>query len=246
VSKKKPIVCIDPGHGGGDRANRGPTGYVEADGVLDIALKVRDILAGYPVDVVMTREKDETVSLKERVSIANNANANVFVSIHTNAAGTPAAEGIETYYSIFSEIGEGGHKLAVCIQEELCRATNRKSRGIKTRRGRDGRDYYYVIKKTKMPAVIPECGFHTNPTEEQLLKSEGFRLLCALGIARGILRYFDIPEKKEDVPVEPEKSELLEPEKPELPEADVKDEMRKQVAIAKMAIEKIEKLLKEV
>jgi|GEM_PF-1488252 len=229
---KKATVCIDPGHGGEDRTNRGPTGYVEADGVLDIAMKVRNILKDYPVDVIMTREKDETVSLAERVTMANKANADIFVSIHTNAAGTPAAEGIETYHSIFSNIGEGGHKLAMCIQEEVCRATNRKSRGIKTRKGSDGRDYYYVIRRTRMPAVIVECGFHTNPVEEHLLKSDGFRLLCAQGIARGILRYFDIPEKKEDAPVEPEK-----------PKADVKDEIRKQVAIAKMAMEKIEKLL---
>jgi len=234
---EKPIVCIDPGHGGEDRANRGTTGYVEADGVLDIALKVRNILKDYPVGVVMTRTKDETVSLAERVAIANNANADIFVSIHTNASDTPAAEGIETYYSIFSEINEGGHKLAVCIQEELCRAANRKTRGIRSRKGKDGRDYYYVIKHTKMPAVIVESGFHTNPTEEHLLKTDGFRLLCAQGIGRGILRYFGIPEKT----VEPE------PEpKPEPPKMDVKDEMRKQLVIAKMAIEKVEKMMKEV
>lgn len=192
----KPLICLDPGHGGNDRSNRGPTGYIEADGVLDIALKARNILKEFPVRIIMTRVKDETVSLEERVRIANDAKADIFVSIHTNAADTPVAEGLETYHSIYSRPGEGGHKLAVCIQEELCRATNRKSRGIKTRKGSDGRDYYYVIRCTSMPAVIVECGFHTNPTEEHLLKTDAYRLLCAQGIAKGILRYFDI--KKEE------------------------------------------------
>jgi len=236
---RKHTVCIDPGHGGEDRANRGPTGYVEADGVLDIALKLQEFLEHYSdkIEVITTRAKDKTVSLAERVCVANATNADIFVSIHTNASDALAAEGIETYHSVFADPGEGGHKLAVCIQEELCRAANRKTRGIRSRKGKDGRDYYYVIKHTKMPAVIAECGFHTNPTEEHLLKTDGFRHLCAQGIGRGILRYFGIPEKT----VEPEPEPEPEPQK-----VDVKDEMRKQLTIAKMAIEKVEKMMREV
>jgi N-acetylmuramoyl-L-alanine amidase len=56
-------VCLDPGHGGKDRGNRGPTGYVEADGTLDIALRVRSILKKKGIDPIMTRDKDITVSL---------------------------------------------------------------------------------------------------------------------------------------------------------------------------------------
>lgn len=188
-------VCIDPGHGGSDRSNRGLTGYIEADGVLDIALKLKAFLEKYnDIEVVMTREKDETVTLARRVSIANDANVDIYVSVHTNAFDTPAAEGIETFHSIKPDPGTGGHKLASYIQDEICKATGLKNRGIKTRKGSDGRDYYYVIKNTKMPAVIVECGFHTNFTEEKLLKTDEFRLKCAQGIGKGIIRYFDIPE----------------------------------------------------
>lgn len=188
-------VCIDPGHGGGDRSNRGPTGYVEADGVLDIALKLQTFLEKYNnIEVMMTRGVDTTVTLQSRVALANKANADIFISVHTNAFSSPAAEGIETFHSIIPAPGTGGHKLASCIQEEICKATGLKSRGIKTRKGSDGRDYYYVIKNTKMPAVIVECGFHTNFTEEKLLKTDEFRLKCAQGIGRGIIRCFDMPE----------------------------------------------------
>lgn len=238
MPEKRYTVCIDPGHGGDDRANRGPTGYVEADGVLDIALKLKAFLEKYSeIKVVMTRTKDETVSLERRVAIANEAGADIFVSIHTNASDSSAAEGIETYHSIFSEIGKGGHKLATCIQEEICQATNRKSRGVKTRKGSDGRDYYYVIKKTKMPAVITECGFHTNPTEEHLLKGDSFRLLCAQGIGRGILRCLDIPE--ETVPVEPEEPD------PE-PDQDVIADIKRHVLIALTELKIVENLFGEV
>jgi N-acetylmuramoyl-L-alanine amidase len=177
-------VCLDPGHGGKDRANRGPTGYVEADGTLDIALRVRSILKKKGIDPIMTRDKDITVSLAGRTLISNKGGAGILVSIHTNA-GPRGAGGIETYYSAFSSRGK---VLAREIQKHLA-PLGLEDRGTKTRLGNSGRDYYHMIRTPRAISVIVEVGFHTNPQEEQLLKTSGFRQRAAEGIAAGIVSF---------------------------------------------------------
>lgn len=93
-------VVIDPGHGGHDPGAVGPNGLYEKDVVLDIALRVRDIMKReYPhYEVVLTREKDIFIPLKDRAKIANNAGADLFLSIHANASPNKQARGIETYF----------------------------------------------------------------------------------------------------------------------------------------------------
>lgn len=177
-------ICLDPGHGGKDRANRGPTGYVEADGNLDIALRAKAILNKNGFRVIMTREKDLTVSLAGRTAIANRNKADLLVSIHTNA-GPRTAGGTETYYSAFSRQGKS---LAKTIQTSLT-VLGLKDRGIKTRLGRNGKDYYYMIRNPKAVSIITELAFHTNPQEEKLLKTPAFRKKAAEAIARGIMFY---------------------------------------------------------
>ncbi|MDI3480797.1 MAG: N-acetylmuramoyl-L-alanine amidase [Tepidanaerobacteraceae bacterium] len=187
-------VCLDPGHGGNDRANKGHSGYVEADGVLDVAIKTRDILRKYPIEVVLTRDRDMTLDPPERIKKVNDTNADIVVSIHTNA-GPKEANGTETYYSIFSQPGKGGHKLATLIQKYVVEECGTFNRGIKTRKGSNGLDYYFMIRETKMPAVIVEGAFHTNTDEEKLLKTDEFRIKYAKGIAKGILEYAGISWK---------------------------------------------------
>lgn len=199
-------VCLDPGHGGKDRANRGPTGYVEADGVLDIALKVRVLLKPYPIEVVLIRDRDITLEPKKRVAVVNKTNADIVVSIHTDA-GPPEAHGTTTFHSIFSPPGKLGNKLATLIQENVVKEAGTYNRGVRTRKGRSGRDYYYIIRETKMTAVIVECAFHTNPREEQLLKTDEFRWKCARGIAKGIVAYFGL-ERQEAEEVKEESKQL--------------------------------------
>ncbi|HHV73004.1 MAG TPA: N-acetylmuramoyl-L-alanine amidase [Clostridia bacterium] len=177
-------VCLDPGHGGKDRANRGPSGYIEADGVLDIALRVKELLVKKGIEVVITRDKDETVSLAKRVAIADGNKADILVSIHSNA-GPPQARGVETFYSAFSKQGKA---LAKEIQIRLV-GLGLKDRGIKIRLGKNGADYYYMIRNPKAVSVITEVGFHTNPEEEKLLKTASFRQKAAQAIANGIIAF---------------------------------------------------------
>lgn len=93
-------IVLDPGHGGRDPGAVGPSGDAEKDRNLEIALLVRDLLAlGMPdVEVLMTREADEYVSLGERTRFANRARADLFVSIHCNASTNRGAGGFETYF----------------------------------------------------------------------------------------------------------------------------------------------------
>lgn len=96
-SAKKRIV-IDPGHGGHDPGAVGPNNLYEKNVVLDIALKLRDILAENPnYEIFMTRDRDVFIPLEQRTAIANSRNADLFVSIHTNASPRREAKGIETY-----------------------------------------------------------------------------------------------------------------------------------------------------
>ncbi|GAB4237499.1 MAG: N-acetylmuramoyl-L-alanine amidase [Acidobacteriota bacterium] len=96
-------VVLDPGHGGKDTGTIGPTGLREKDVVLDVALRLRDLLVDrLGVEVIMTREDDRFVPLEERTAIANERGADLFVSIHANASRNRRAAGIETYVLDFA------------------------------------------------------------------------------------------------------------------------------------------------
>lgn len=189
-------VCLDPGHGGNDRANRGPTGYVEADGVLDIALRTRTLLRSAGLPVVMTRDRDAAVSLAARTAYAAAQDADILVSIHTDAYSDPRANGCTVFCSVRDD---QSRNLAVAIEQAL-RNVGRPSRGVRTRVLADGRDYYHVIREARMPAVLVECAFHSNPTEEALLKTPEFRQLIATAIADGI-KAFVGPQVPDVIPI---------------------------------------------
>lgn len=211
------LIVLDPGHGGKDRTNRGPTGYVEADGALAIALAAREFLWSAGVKVRMTRESDKTVELYTRPYLANEWEADLYVSIHTNAAADPNAAGIETYHSLNGEWGNQfypqAHELALFVQTELARATGFKDRGIKTRLVTredspiKGMDYYAVIRRAKRPAIITEVGFHTNPGEEAKLKDAAFLKKSGEAIAMGITGFIGGPPMP--LPPLPQKETLI-------------------------------------
>jgi len=178
-------VCIDPGHGGSQPGAVGPNGTLEKDITLAVSLKLRDILKAQGFEVVMTRETDKDVrtrpqenELQARCNVANNAKGDYFVSIHCNAAESKTAHGTETWYS---DKDNKSKVLAKCIQTELVKQIKRTDRGVKI-------GNYYVTNCTKMPAVLVELAFISNPEEEKLLKDSTFQYKCALGIANGILK----------------------------------------------------------
>ncbi len=186
-------VVLDPGHGGNSRSNRGPTGYIEADGVLDISLKTRDLIRKkFPqVQVFLTRDKDMTLDPAPRVAKVNSFKADICISLHSNA-GPESARGTEVIHSIFSKPYTGGHKLALLLQKNIVSICGTYDRGIKTVKSKHGKDYYFMIRDTKPSAAIVEYAFHSNREDEALLKNEAFRYKCAIATAKSIAEYFGL------------------------------------------------------
>jgi len=176
-------VVLDPGHGGNDPGAVGTTlGTQEKDIVLQISLKIGNILTKNGVDVIYTRTIDKTQSLQEKCDASNNAKPDYFVSIHANAYSAPTVSGIETFYYAGSVAGQ---KLAQAVQTELIKATGRFNRGIKTAG-------YYVLNNTDATAILVETSFLTNPTEEKLLVTDAYQNKLALAISTGILKSLGI------------------------------------------------------
>lgn len=184
----KLIVALDPGHGGKDPgAVAKSNGLKEKDVNLAVALKVRDLLRGAGIEVVMTREADVFLELSQRATTANNANADVFVSIHHNASVNNALEGTAVYSHPNSQEGA---RLAKIIQDELVKAfgwagVKGKDDGVKTAD-------FKVLRETLMPAVLTESAFLSNADEAALLATNEFRQKEADGIFRGIAKYLGV------------------------------------------------------
>jgi N-acetylmuramoyl-L-alanine amidase len=130
----------------------------------------------------MTRDGDVRVSLDERVAIANRNAANIFVSIHTNAAISPEAHGTETYFS--SRGAPYGDRLAHNIQSRVVAIIGSRNRGVKDRA-------FHVLTHTTMPAALHESEFISNPDREALLRTDSFRDQIAQGIFEGIVNFLN-------------------------------------------------------
>lgn len=204
-------VFIDPGHGGTD-PGAVANGIREKDVNLTVATLLRVMLEAYDIHVIMARDKDKTVSMATRTNLANGFNTDAFISIHHNAATNTAARGVEVFHSI---VGGRGKELA-----ELVHSCYRKlipelpSRGVKTKKGSTGRDYYHVIRETKMPAIIIEGAFLSNPDDAKLVKQEEFLFRQAEAICQGVLLWYglDIQKEGDNTPVDkgtPDKTPIL-------------------------------------
>ena len=105
-------VAIDPGHGGDDHGAEGPGGLVEKDLVLDIAQRVRSRLRNAGLRVVLTRDEDVFVPLARRTAIANEAHADLFLSIHANAASAHQARGVEAFFLSLDASDDAARRMA--------------------------------------------------------------------------------------------------------------------------------------
>src|SRR6184192_4263460 len=175
ASSSAPItVVIDAGHGGHDRGGIPGQSVAEEEMTLDVAQRLRNVLAASGYRVAMTRDSDVFVPLGTRVAIANSYRNAIFVCIHFNATGRSGASGIETYFYSRDSL-----PLASAIHYYVTGGAPSANRGVR-RRG------YYVLRKTAIPAVLVECGFLTNPTEAAYAQSAGYQQKLADEIAAGI------------------------------------------------------------
>lgn len=168
------VIVIDAGHGGFDRGGIAGQRVSEKMMNLDVAQRLKSVLQAYGYRVVMTRDTDVFLPLGTRVAIANQYRDAVFVCVHFNATPRRGANGIETYFYSSQSLG-----LASAIHYYVNRVAPTPNRGVR-RRG------FYVLRNTRVPSVLVECGFLTNPTEAQYAQSAAYRQQLADAIARGV------------------------------------------------------------
>ncbi|MGN1205564.1 MAG: N-acetylmuramoyl-L-alanine amidase [Eubacterium sp.] len=187
----KAHIVIDPGHGGFDPGKVGTLGTLEKDVNLKISLKLRDVLTKSGYTVVLTRDKDEALcdktvqkkkmeDLNARLAVIEKEKPELTVSIHQNSysAGTKGAQVF--YYSRSEESKRLANVLQETIKEEI---------GDGNHRVEKANDSYYMLKKSRGPFVIVECGFLSNPKEEKQLISEGYQQKMAEAVAEGIEKF---------------------------------------------------------
>ena len=222
--RDRPLIVVDPGHGGHDF---GSSGYLKKVYEKDITLQIAKLLAKkirkkLPYEVLMTRNSDSYLTLEERTAIANTKNADLFISIHTNDSGNQSTYGIETYVlnlatdnseitvaarenatstknisdlqTILTDIMQNtkideSSLLASYIQGSSCnyltpRFTHIKNRGVK-------KAPFYVLLGARMPAILIETSFISNPRECKRLSSESYQDHLCEGIVNGIRRYVE-------------------------------------------------------
>ncbi|CAC9930576.1 N-acetylmuramoyl-L-alanine amidase [Aedoeadaptatus coxii] len=184
----KPTVVIDPGHGGKDSGAIGVDRSMEKTWALKTAQRVEGLLRQQGYQVIMTRTRDEYIQLAERARIANDANADIFLSIHFNSGGSEKPRGVEVLYasennvSLKKQAGDQ-RRLANEVLKSVLKETGMSSRGIKNR------PELAVLRLTKMNAALVEGGFMSNPDEMDIIKSDAYLDKLARGIVNGIVNF---------------------------------------------------------
>ena len=174
----KPIIVIDPGHGGEDRGGLPNQRIPEKVMTLDVGLRLERVLQNLGYQVVMTRRSDRTVSLQERCRIANRIRNCIFVSIHFDSYYNSRSNGATTFYTKWNS-----SRLASLIHRRLLqRLQPIANRGVKRAR-------FYVIRNTLSPSVLVEGGFLTNRRESERILTPTYRQTLANAVAMGILDY---------------------------------------------------------
>lgn len=174
-------VVLDPGHGGSDSGAIG-IGIVEKTLNLDIALRTKNLLENAGFTVIMTRTTDVFIPLADRTAIANDSNADIFISIHGNSFNR-TTNGIESFwYGKYEK--ENSIKLANALQTNMVNLT-----GMRHRRVAEGN--FHVIRETKIPSSLVEVGFIDNESDAAKLRQSKYRQLTAQGILQGVIDYFN-------------------------------------------------------
>jgi len=180
-------IVIDAGHGGKD-PGAVRAGVTEKSVVLPIANKVVAKLRALGATPIPTRTGDVYPSLDRRAAIANQRSADYFLSIHANSAANKRATGVEAYYRADGRRGAISRMLATSIVDSVVART-----GANNRRARADARGLRVLRKTRMPAVLPEVGFLSNTAERRRLTDPGYQERIAQGIVDGIVSHLYTP-----------------------------------------------------
>lgn len=214
-------VAVDAGHGGEDRGARGPKGLSEKEAALEIALDLKKALEGQGFQVLLTRAGDTFVPLWNRARLANEAGADLFLSLHLNAARSRGARGSEVYFLSLGTGDEDAAELAALenagagqapvsdslvegilddlAQKAYLKDSERLAVAVLAQLNRVGavqqrgvkQAPFVVLRGAAMPAVLVESAFISNPKEEAKLKDPAFRRRLAEAITRGVQRFVE-------------------------------------------------------
>ena len=194
VSNK--VIVVDAGHGVPDEGAESSNGTTEAETNLKIAQKLQNLLEQSGATVILTRSDENAIydidskTLKQkkisdihnRVKIGNESSADIFVSIHLNKIPQEQYYGWQTFYK---EGDEESIKLANALQNNLNEAIQKENKRVAMKL-----DTVYIMKHVEIPISIVECGFLSNPEEEQQLLEDSYQDRLAWGIYNGIMDYF--------------------------------------------------------
>jgi N-acetylmuramoyl-L-alanine amidase len=213
-------IALDAGHGGEDAGARGPKGLLEKESALELALELKAALEQVGFEALMTREDDTFIPLWERARKANEAGADLFLSLHLNAAKAKAAKGSEVYFlslgqgdadaaevAALENAGAGDRPVQDSVlssilqdlaQKAFLQESERLAVQIQTQLNYLGgikergvkQAPFVVLRGAAMPAVLVEVAFISNPKEEQKLRDAAFRRKVAESIALGVRRFF--------------------------------------------------------
>ena len=190
-AKSAPVcIVVDAGHGGDDPGKIGINDALEKDINLQIALKLQKILEQNNIKVVMTRNTDaglysegatnkKAEDMQKRCKIIEDSNALFTVSIHQNSYEDPEIHGAQVFYYSHSREGEAVAKILQESLQEIDPENHRQAKANET---------YYLLRRTKVPTVIVECGFLTNPEEAEKLSGEEYQEQVAEAVAKGIAK----------------------------------------------------------
>ena len=191
------IIVLDAGHGKPDEGAEGNNGTTEEKANLSITLKLQKLLEESGATVILTRSDENGIydqnsitiremkvsDIKNRVKIGNDSSADILVSIHLNKGDNSSYNGFQTFYK---KDDEQGKRLASDIQASL-------KDTIKTENKREAHEIsgIYLVDNVEIPSTIVECGFLSNPQEEEKLLTDEYQNQLAWGIYIGIINYFN-------------------------------------------------------
>lgn len=191
---RRPVIVIDPGHGGSDSGTVSVNGCAEKTVVLSVAKELKIILQKAGLQVALTRDKDNFVKLDDRTSFANKYNCALFISLHANSAPSKEAQGIETFYfegSLLkqknSSRDDASKSLAFNVQQALLDGV----KGVKDRKVKKA--VSQILLGTHHPSILVELGFLSNAAEAKKLSNYQYQQRLAEGVASGIQKYLSVP-----------------------------------------------------
>lgn len=215
-------IVVDAGHGGLDEGSKGANGTLEKDVTLNIARLLTDTLERrLGVRVIQTRTRDTVVQLDRRAAIANNNNADLFISLHANSSVSPEPEGAEVFYLSIDEYGPEAQEIA-SRERQFLPVSGGGTRDIDMTLWEMAQARYLdqsaifaqiveqelrrrvpmspraiqeapfrVLVGANMPAVLIEMGFISNPEQEQAFLSENFQSSIVAAIVESVFKFQD-------------------------------------------------------